>query len=148
MYSRHPERPAKFVVDLALTKKYTSEHGVSVDIDPTPQTEAAEKGLGNGVRNHASEIFQVAAVNLAYAEKGLSIKYDAFATGASSSERLFDSANKCKTARSVSVARDGLTRANLCELRYEALFLLLRYYENASCADWAIDISGGNTHYN
>lgn len=73
-YSRAPEKAAALVADVALLGRYSAtyihpEHGQisrTVQIDPTPHGESLVHPNPDGMRNHASEIFQVTAVNLAY----------------------------------------------------------------------------------
>ncbi len=73
-YSRTPERAAKLVADVALNGNYTARYNNpyygqverTVEIDPTPHGESLLHPAPDGTREHASEIFQVTAVNLAY----------------------------------------------------------------------------------
>lgn len=78
-YTKFPSVAAKVVTDLALTGKYRTADGITVATSPVPKTSAAGVfPAGDGQRSHASEIFQVAAVNVHYAGKREPYIYDAF----------------------------------------------------------------------
>lgn len=63
-YTKQPAAAAKLVVDVATTGKYTTTDGVTVEVDPTPHGQSKNEVKFDGARSHASEIFQVAGVNL------------------------------------------------------------------------------------
>lgn len=66
MYTTEPSTAAKLVADVALTGLFTSKDGVTVNIDEKPHDSARSYWVKDGQRNHASEIFQMTAVNLYY----------------------------------------------------------------------------------
>jgi hypothetical protein len=85
-YSRAPERAAKLVADVALHGEYKVAYKnpanpdekqlASVKVDPSPHGDSLQYPTPDGMRSHASEIFQVTAVNLAYnASDGDSYRY-------------------------------------------------------------------------
>jgi len=78
LYTRQPALAAKLVVDMATTGSYVAKDGTKVALDRqslTPDQDAEQKNsLSN--RNFASQIFQVTAVNLAYAKAQPSIHYE------------------------------------------------------------------------
>jgi len=82
-YTRTPSAAAKLVTDVALTGKYQGVGVPAVVVDPTahhiikerqkddqklPAKEGEDALFKDGERSHASEIFQVTAVNLKYAK--------------------------------------------------------------------------------
>jgi hypothetical protein len=90
-YSLYPSAAAKLVTDVALTGQYKASDGTTVTTDPTfhpspsdvlrayskdPDAQEIAKGdnidLNDHGRDHASEIFQVTAVNLNYAKENAS----------------------------------------------------------------------------
>lgn len=97
VYTRSPSIAARLVVDIALTGRYTAPGGQVVEIDPAPRTPAARRAGSreDGVRVHASEIFQIAAVNLFYGFLGNGYRYDqVIPTGPrDTGERLIDTRN-------------------------------------------------------
>ncbi len=64
-YMRHPEKAVQLVADVALTGKVTAPGGTALEIDVTPHDTSKLAFPKSGQRSHASEIFQVAAINLA-----------------------------------------------------------------------------------
>ncbi len=67
VYTKHPSDAMKLVTDVATTGEYTTPGGVHVKIDPTAADgEAKGNPPNDGDRSHASQIFQVTAVNLYY----------------------------------------------------------------------------------
>ncbi|MBC7999224.1 MAG: hypothetical protein IAF58_14840, partial [Leptolyngbya sp.] len=64
-YWRSPEKAAKLVADAALTGEVMTPRGVSLPIDVQPHDTSKKTEMKNGQRSHASELFQVAAINLA-----------------------------------------------------------------------------------
>jgi hypothetical protein len=64
-YSKHPSDAAKLVADVSLTGQYIAKDGTVVHQAPN-----YHGGLGSKYpRDHASEIFQVTAVNIHYAQE-------------------------------------------------------------------------------
>ncbi len=67
MYTKNPSEAMKLVTDVATTGEYTAKDGTKVKIDPkAADAEAKANPPDDGARSHASQIFQVAAVNLYY----------------------------------------------------------------------------------
>jgi hypothetical protein len=67
MYTKHPSDAIKLVTDVATTGEYTAPDGTKVKVDPTAADgEAKENPPADGNRSHASQIYQVTAVNLYY----------------------------------------------------------------------------------
>jgi hypothetical protein len=66
-YLKHPEAAARMVSDVALTGQYTALDGTTFKVDPQPHGESKLPDNGTN-RSHASEIFQVATVNIALKE--------------------------------------------------------------------------------
>ncbi|MCA9805774.1 MAG: hypothetical protein KC777_27570 [Cyanobacteria bacterium HKST-UBA02] len=67
LYQRNPSDAARVVADTALTGHYTDGYGFhSAAIDPEPHDESKTYPPQDGQRTHASELFQVAAINLFY----------------------------------------------------------------------------------
>lgn len=64
MYTRNPSAAARLVADVALTGEYVATDGRRVRLNPGAHDEARNPNTYDGERSHASEIFQVAAVNL------------------------------------------------------------------------------------
>ncbi len=64
MYSRNPSDAAKLVADVALTGQYVASDGSKVRVNPGAHGESRNRNTLDGQRSHASEIFQVTAVNL------------------------------------------------------------------------------------
>lgn len=65
-YSLYPSEAAKLVADVALTGKYQGKEGTTVRINTAPIGESLKHPPADGERSHASQLFQVAAVNLHY----------------------------------------------------------------------------------
>ncbi len=98
-YSLYPSSAARIVADSALTGTYTSATGITVHTNPKPRTESFENPPKDGDRSHASQIFQVAAVNLHYEKENQSTKppkhlryvqFDKSTHGSSTGEGVFD----------------------------------------------------------
>lgn len=64
MYTRNPSDAARLVTDVALTGQYVATDGRRVRVNPGAHDEARNPNTIDGERSHASEIFQVTAVNL------------------------------------------------------------------------------------
>ncbi|CAN5521502.1 hypothetical protein BH11CYA1_BH11CYA1_03350 [soil metagenome] len=64
MYTRNPSDAARLVADVALTGQYVASDGRRVHVNPGAHDEARNRNTTDGDRSHASEIFQVTAVNL------------------------------------------------------------------------------------
>ncbi len=66
-YTRHPSEAARLVTDIATTGQYTAKDGTQVQVNPVAaDAEARNNPPVDGDRSQASQIFQVAAVNLYY----------------------------------------------------------------------------------
>ncbi len=63
-YMRHPELASKLVADVALSGQVMTGKGTVIDIDLTPHDTSKLAFPKSGQRSHASELFQVAAINL------------------------------------------------------------------------------------
>lgn len=63
-YIRHPEKAAKLVADAALNGEVLTRNGVALPIDTAPHDTSKLDLPKSGQRSHASELFQVAAINL------------------------------------------------------------------------------------
>lgn len=64
-FMRHPEKAAGLIADVISTGKVFTPKGLGVPIDLTPHDTSKLDSPKPGQRSHASEIFQVAAVNMA-----------------------------------------------------------------------------------
>ncbi len=64
-YMKHPEKAIKLVADAALNGEVLTSGGVALPIDTTPHDTSKLDFPKSGQRSHASELFQVAAINLA-----------------------------------------------------------------------------------
>ncbi len=76
MYTRSPAEAARVVADVATTGKYKTADGSSeIVMDPASikpcQDEARKNPPDDGDRSHASQIFQVAAINTYYQSHGI-----------------------------------------------------------------------------
>lgn len=72
LYTQDPTRAAQMVTDVALTGKFTGYGDVEVTINPNslqPDKDASRNPPRDGDRSHASQVFQVTAVNMAYQMK-------------------------------------------------------------------------------
>lgn len=79
LYTKHPADAAKLVADVATTGKYKTASGVEVEVPAgslRPDREANQEPVPDGQRNYASQIFQITAVNIQYANEGKGIKYE------------------------------------------------------------------------
>ena len=87
IYSRNPSAAAELVRQVATTGEYTTHgtppHKIKIDPDslakhPGPdkngKAQAEEAELVDGRRSYASQVFQVAAINVGHQTKGLDIK--------------------------------------------------------------------------
>lgn len=72
LYTREPSAAAKLVADVAATGTYTARDGTHVTIDRASLSAHGEAALngarGSNERQYASQIFQVTAVNIGYAQ--------------------------------------------------------------------------------
>jgi hypothetical protein len=68
-YATQPSAAARLVTDVALTGQYTAPDGTHVKVDPKQDAESQKAYFGYGQREQASQIFQVAAVNVFYAKQ-------------------------------------------------------------------------------
>src|SRR5262249_53565715 len=69
-YTRQPSEAAKLVADVALTGQYTAHDGTVVAVSPKAHGQSKlDLPTPDGTRDHASEIFQVTAVNIHYAQE-------------------------------------------------------------------------------
>jgi len=79
-YSRTPAQAARLVADVALNGEYRAKDGTTVKLDPKGHHESLQYPTPYGARTHASEIFQVTAVNLFYEKQnaltGSKIRYE------------------------------------------------------------------------
>jgi hypothetical protein len=79
IFTRTPSEAARLIADVALTGQYTAHDGTVIKVDPTPHDQSKEAPYQDCIRTHASEIFQVTAVNLYYAARnkqtGKDIRY-------------------------------------------------------------------------
>ncbi len=77
-YTRSPAEAARLVTDVATTGKYTTPDGTVVNVDPKDiparDQEAQNNPPNDGDRSHASQIFQVTAVNSYYQTHGFDYK--------------------------------------------------------------------------
>jgi hypothetical protein len=97
-YTRDPAAAAKLVADVALTGEYHAADGTVVKVDPTAHDQSKNWPPIDGQRTHASEIFEVTAVNIHYAQEnkknGTDIRYEqkdpAKGDNADTGERLMD----------------------------------------------------------
>jgi hypothetical protein len=64
-YMRHPEKAIQLVADAALNGEVLTKSGRALPIDTTPHDTSKLDFPKPGQRSHASELFQVAAINLA-----------------------------------------------------------------------------------
>lgn len=95
IYTRHPDSAAKLVADIALQGQFTDTEGYKVELNPKssdPESKSSPEFDGN--RSHASELFQVAAVNLFWAREnkatGKQVKYEQRTPGKDTGEYLMD----------------------------------------------------------
>lgn len=113
-YFLYPSEAARLVTDVALTGKYTDKDGTTVAISTAPIGEAQQHPTSDGARSHASQLFQVAAVNLFYESENKKsnppthLRYEQHkpnTLGSESGEGVFDYADvvagKSKTPRLV-----------------------------------------------
>ena len=79
-YTRTPSDAARLVTDVALTGEYRAPDGTHIRTDPRPHDESKSGTNIDGQRSHASEIFEVTAINLHYAKEnaknGTKIHYE------------------------------------------------------------------------
>lgn len=79
-YTSTPSEAARMVADLATTGEYiTTRDHVKVVLnkdDLTPDQEAAKAGKVDGIRDHASQLFQIGAVNVWYAGNEPNLRYE------------------------------------------------------------------------
>ena len=79
-YTRDPAAAAKLVADVALTGEYHAPDGTVVKINPAAHDQSKTWPPVDGQRTHASELFEVTAVNIHYAQEnaknGTDIRYE------------------------------------------------------------------------
>jgi hypothetical protein len=71
-YTRSPAQAARLVREVATTGRYTPTDGPVVEINPDqlkPDREASMNPPLDNARSHASQVFQITAVNIAYAQQ-------------------------------------------------------------------------------
>ncbi len=77
-YTRNPSEAARLVTDVATTGQYKTADGTMVNVDPSSiaarDQEARNNPPTDGDRSHASQIFQVTAVNSYYEKHGYDYK--------------------------------------------------------------------------
>jgi hypothetical protein len=101
-YTRDPAAAAKLVADVALTGEYHAPDGTVVKVDPSAHDQSKTWPPRDGQRTHASEIFEVTAVNIHYAQEnaknGTNIHYEQHdptpGDNADTGERLMDNSKK------------------------------------------------------
>ncbi len=77
-YMRNPADAAALVVSVAMTGQYTAKDGTRVTLDKdslTPHDSSKLPQPGDGQRSLASQLFEVTAVNIAYAKNNPKIHY-------------------------------------------------------------------------
>lgn len=97
-YTRTPYQAVRLVADVALNGEYRANDGTVVKLDPKAHGDSKTWPQLEGQRCHASEIFQVTAVNLHYAkynaEHGTNLRYEQVepkaGDNADTGERLMD----------------------------------------------------------
>lgn len=97
-YMRHPAEAAALVVSVAMTGGYTTKDGTRIVLDKdslTPHDSAKLPQPLDGQRSLASQLFEVTAVNIAYAKSNPNIHYVqtepvAGSTPPDTGERLMD----------------------------------------------------------
>ncbi|HEY9755984.1 MAG TPA: hypothetical protein V6C97_12530 [Oculatellaceae cyanobacterium] len=122
IYSKHPSDAAKLVADVALTGQYRAKDGTVVNLEPTPHNDSKKYPPALGTRDHASEIFQVTAVNIHYQQTNSRIRYEqmelpqpANPTG----ERLMDYSNHTPVpmkANRKQLQEPNLTDEQICQI--------------------------------
>lgn len=71
VYTKHPSKAAEMLADLALTGQFTASDGTSLKLDPHPRDYIQRYDLTPAnERTYASELFQIASVNLHYQNTG------------------------------------------------------------------------------
>ncbi|CAN5550212.1 hypothetical protein BH10CYA1_BH10CYA1_24950 [soil metagenome] len=104
MYTRNPDRAAALVAEVGLTGGYTSRFGFRATIDRAslrPDSEATIlPSNGDGLRNYASQIFDVTALNDYYQRLDPSFRY------------LQRDRRHAADARGMTATGEGLTRSN------------------------------------
>ncbi len=68
-YSLHPAKAAKLIADIATTGEYTTLKGIKVKLDREsmrPDSEALNSAPDRGERDYATQLFNLAAVNVWY----------------------------------------------------------------------------------
>jgi len=98
-YARTPAQAAKLVADVALTGQHRTADGILHFIDAQPHGESNQWPTIDGQRTHASEIFQVTAVNIGHNRSGdRNLRYEQHnpvaGDRADSGERLIDYSKK------------------------------------------------------
>lgn len=123
MYTRNPSDAAKLVADVALTGQYVSSYGSKVRVNPGAHDESRNRSTLDGQRSHASEIFQVTAVNVYIDQENRStnppgqLRYEQHPTApgsGDSGERIIDYGSK---PPKVLDKHPGIYTSNLGNLR-------------------------------
>lgn len=68
-FSLHPSKAARLVADVATTGEYTTDKGITVKLDSLsmiPDKEARKSQPEKGIRDYATQLFNLAAVNVWY----------------------------------------------------------------------------------
>jgi hypothetical protein len=68
IFAMHPADAARLVKDIALKGTYVAADGTKVELAPTPHDQSKEYPTPDNHRDFASEIFQVVAANIHYAQ--------------------------------------------------------------------------------
>ena len=96
MYAQSPSEAARIVGDITRSGIYVDRSGVMIKSNPGSRTDAANVyPCPDGTRSHASEIYQIAAVNLSYKQRGVDRTYDQIKipppqNATDNGERLYD----------------------------------------------------------
>jgi hypothetical protein len=63
-YSRNPSDAARIVADVTLTGRTTTRDGSQIQVTPEMLDQSEHRNSGSASRSHASEVFQVTAMNI------------------------------------------------------------------------------------
>ena len=78
-YSLHPAQAAKLIADIATTGEFRTSRGITVQLDKesmTPDKEALASNPRKGRREYATQLFNLAAVNIWYGAVKPSMHYE------------------------------------------------------------------------